>query len=51
MTDASFQAASYAVLPEDDPNQKITSTRKTYAPVAYGSNAFNPSQIKKTLYV
>ena len=32
MTDASFQAAGYAVLIEDDPNQKYTSTRKTYAP-------------------
>ena len=37
MTDASFQAAGYAVLIEDDPNQKYTSTRKTYAPIAYGS--------------
>ena len=37
MTDASFQAAGYAVLIEDDPNQKYTSTRKTYAPIAHGS--------------
>ena len=37
MTDASFQAAGYAVLIEDDPNQNYTSTRKTYAPIAYGS--------------
>ena len=29
MTDASFQAAGYAVLIEDDPNQKYTTTRKT----------------------
>ena len=29
ITDASFQAAGYAVLTEDDPNQKYTSTRKT----------------------
>ena len=34
MTDASFQAAGYAVLIEDYPNQKYTSTRKTYAPIA-----------------
>ena len=27
MTDASFQAAGYAVLIEDDPNQKYTSQR------------------------
>ena len=37
MTDSSFQVAGYAVLIEDDPNQKYTSTRKTYAPTAYGS--------------
>ena len=36
MTDASFQAAGYAVLIEADPNQKYTSTRKTYAAIAYG---------------
>ena len=29
MTDASFPAAGYTVLVEDDPNQKYTSTRKT----------------------
>ena len=29
MTDASFQAAGYAILIEDDPNRKYTSTRKT----------------------
>ena len=29
MTDASFQAAGYAVLIEEDPNDKYTSTRKT----------------------
>ena len=29
MTDASFQAAGYVVLIEDDPKQKYTSTRKT----------------------
>ena len=50
MTDASFQAASYAVLIEDDPNQKYTSTRKTYAPIAYGSKTYSPSQIKMSIY-
>ena len=33
MTDASFGAGGYAVLIEDDPNQKFTSLRKSYAPV------------------
>ena len=50
MTDASFQAAGYAVLIEDDPNQKYTSTRKTYAPIAYSSKTYSPSQIKMSIY-
>ena len=50
MTDASFQAAGYAVLTEDDPNLKYTSTRKTYAPMAYGSKTYSPSQIKTSIY-
>ena len=37
MTDASFQAAGYAVLIADDSSQKDVSTIKTYAPIAYGS--------------
>ena len=47
MTDASFKAAGYAVLIEDDPNQKYTSTRKTCAPIAYGSKTYSPSQKSK----
>ena len=50
MTDASFGAAGYAVLIEDDPNQKFTSLRKMYAPVAYGSKTFTPAQIKMSIY-
>ena len=50
MTDASFQAAGYAVLIEDDPNQQYTSTRKTYAPIAYGSKTYLPSQIKMFIH-
>ena len=50
VTDASFQAAGYAVLIEDDPNQKYTSTRKTYAIIAYGSKTYSPSQIKMSIY-
>ena len=50
MTDASFQAAGYAVLIEDNPNQKYTSTRKTYAPIVYGSKTYSPSQIKMSIY-
>ena len=50
MTDASFQAAGYALLIEDDPNQKYTSTRKTYVPIDYGSKTYSPSQIKFSIY-
>ena len=38
------------MLIQDDPNQKYTSTRKTYAPTAYGSKTYSPSQIKMSLY-
>ena len=50
MTDAGFQAAGYSVLIEDYPNQKYTSTRKTYAPIAYGSKIYSPSKIKMSIY-
>ena len=50
MTDASFQAGGFAVLVEDCPNQKYTSTRRTYAPIAYGSKTYSPSQIKMSIY-
>ena len=50
MTDASFAAAGYAILIEHDPNQKFTSLRKSYAPVAYGSKTFTPTQIKMSIY-
>ena len=50
MADASFLAAVYAVLIKDDPNQKYTSTRKTYAPIACGSKTHSPSHIEKSIY-
>ena len=50
MTDASFSAAGYAVLIEDDPIEKYSSTRKTLAPVAYGSKTFSPAQLKMSIY-
>ena len=34
----------------DDPSQKFTSIRKSYAPVAYGSKTFNRTQIKMSIY-
>ena len=50
MADASFQQAGYAVLIEDDPILKHTSTRKTYAPIAYGSKTYSPSQMEMSVY-
>ena len=50
MTDASFTAGGYAILTEDDPNQKYTSVKKCYAPIAYGSKTFIASQLKKSIY-
>ena len=46
MTDASFRSAGYALMIEDNPDQKIQSKRKTYAPVAFGSKIFSPAQLK-----
>ena len=50
MTDASFGAAGYAVLIEDDPSQNFTSTRKSYASVVFSSKSFTPTQIKMSTY-
>ena len=35
---------------EDNPDQKIQSERKTYAPVAFGSKIFSPAQYKFSIY-
>ena len=50
MSDASFTAAGYAIMIEDDPKQKLQSKRKTYAPIAFGSKMFNPTQTKMSIY-
>ena len=50
MTDASFSAAVYAVLIEDDPLEKYTSKRKAFAAVAYGSKTFSPTQLEMSIY-
>ena len=44
ITDASFRSAGYALMIEDNPDQKIQSKRKTYAPVAFGSKNYSPAQ-------
>ena len=50
MTDASFRSAGYSLMIEDNPDQKIQSKRKTYAPVAFGSKIFSPAQLKMSIY-
>ena len=50
MTDASFRSAGYALMIEDNPDQKIQSKRKTYAPVAFGSKVVSPAQLKMSTY-
>ena len=50
MTDASFRASGYALMIEDNDNKKILSKRKTFAPVAFGSRVFSPSQLKMSIY-
>ena len=50
MTDASFRSFAYGLLIEDNPNQKIQSKRKTYVPVAFGSEIFSPAQLKMPVY-
>ena len=50
MTDASFRSAGYALMIEDNPDQKIQSKRKAYAPVAFGSKFFSPAQLKISIY-
>ena len=50
MSDASFTAAGYAIMIEDDPNQKLQSKRKSHEPIAFGSKTFNPTQTKMSIY-
>ena len=50
MTDAIFRSAGYALMIEDNPDQKIQSKRKTYGPVAFASKIFSPAQLKMSIY-
>ena len=49
MLNSSFKAAIYAILTENDTNQKFISVKKSYAPIAYGSKTFTPSQLKTSI--
>ena len=49
MTDASFRSAGYNLMIEDKSDQKNHSKRKTYAPVAFESEIFSPTQPKMSV--
>ena len=49
MTDGSFRSAGYSPMIEDNPDQKIQSKRRTYAPVAFGSKVFSRAQLKMSV--
>ena len=48
-TDASFRASGYALMIEENNDKKLLSKRKTFAPVAFGSRVFSPSQLKMSI--
>ena len=50
MTDASFRSAGYALMIEDNPDQKTQSKRKTYAPVTVGSKILSSAQLKISIF-
>ena len=50
MTHATFKSTGYALMIEDNPDQKIQSKRNTYAPVAFGSKLISPAQLKMSIY-
>ena len=49
-TYASFESDGYAVMMKDNPEEKIRSRKKTYAPVAFGSKTFSLAQLKNSIY-
>ena len=50
MADASFRTSGYALMIEEKDDKKLTSKRKTFAPVAFGSKVFSPAQLKMSIY-
>ena len=49
-TGASVGIAGFALMIENNPDQKIQSKRKTYASVAFGSKIISPTQLKMSIY-
>ena len=44
-----LQKCWICLMIEDNPDQKIESKRKTYAPVAFGSTIFSPTELKMSI--
>ena len=51
MADASIRTTGYALMIEEKDDKKLTSKKKTFAPVAFGSKVFSPAQLKMSLHV
>ena len=49
IADASFRASGYALMMEENDEQKLLSKRKTFATVAFGSGVFSPTQLKMSI--
>ena len=49
MADASFRASGYALMIEEN-DERILFSKKTFAPVAFGSRVFSPAQLKMSIY-
>ena len=50
MTDASFCASGFALMIEEENEKKLSSKKKTFAPVAFGWKVFSPAQLKMSIY-
>ena len=46
MTDVSFRASGYALMIEEENDEKLNSKKKTFVPVVFGSKVFSPAQLK-----
>ena len=51
MTDAGFRNVGFSLIIDDNPDAKIQSKRKTYAPVALGAKYFSPRNSRCPYYL
>ena len=48
--DAIFRSAGFALMIEENPDQKVQPIRKTFVPVGFGSKTFSPAQLKVSIH-